>query len=60
MTYCRTMVRLTTDLIAKNASHKNRGEEDFGQYLQKITHLNLSDKNIDSIVRFGVFFNNSF
>lgn len=54
------MVRLTTDLIAKNASHKNRGEEDFGQYLQKITHLNLSDKNIDSIVRFGVFFNNSF
>ncbi|NXC95612.1 PPR42 phosphatase, partial [Certhia familiaris] len=43
------MVRLTMDLIAKNAGHKNRSEEDFGQYLQKITHLNLSDKNIDSI-----------
>ncbi|XP_048143201.1 protein phosphatase 1 regulatory subunit 42 isoform X1 [Corvus hawaiiensis] len=43
------MVQLTMDLIAKNASHKNRSEEDFGQYLQKITHLNLSDKNIDSI-----------
>uniref|UniRef100_A0A8C3XAT1 Protein phosphatase 1 regulatory subunit 42 n=1 Tax=Cyanoderma ruficeps TaxID=181631 RepID=A0A8C3XAT1_9PASS len=43
------MVQLTVDLIAKNASHKNRSEEDFGQYLQKITHLNLSDKNIDSI-----------
>ncbi|XP_023776708.1 protein phosphatase 1 regulatory subunit 42 isoform X2 [Cyanistes caeruleus] len=43
------MVRLTMDLIAKNAGHKNRSEEDFEQYLQKITHLNLSDKNIDSI-----------
>lgn len=46
------MVRLTTDLIAKNVSHKNRKEEDFGQYLRKMTHLNLSDKNIDAIVRF--------
>ncbi|XP_075350896.1 protein phosphatase 1 regulatory subunit 42 isoform X2 [Mycteria americana] len=43
------MVRLTTDLIAKSVSHKNRSEEDFGQYLRKITHLNLSDKNIDAI-----------
>ncbi|NXI19424.1 PPR42 phosphatase, partial [Irena cyanogastra] len=43
------MVRLTMELIAKNAGLKNRSEEDFGQYLQKITHLNLSDKNIDSI-----------
>ncbi|XP_040401748.1 protein phosphatase 1 regulatory subunit 42 isoform X1 [Cygnus olor] len=43
------MVRLTTDLIAKNVSHKNRKEEDFGQYLRKMTHLNLSDKNIDAI-----------
>ncbi|XP_071660151.1 protein phosphatase 1 regulatory subunit 42 isoform X6 [Patagioenas fasciata] len=43
------MVRLTKDLIAKSVSHKNRNEEDFGQYLQKITHLNLSDKNIDTI-----------
>lgn len=46
------MVQLTTDLIAKNVSHKNRKEEDFGQYLRKTTHLNLSDKNIDAIVRF--------
>ncbi|NXW48133.1 PPR42 phosphatase, partial [Nyctiprogne leucopyga] len=43
------MVRLTTGLIAKSISHKNRSEEDFGQYLRKITHLNLSDKNIDAI-----------
>ncbi|XP_071409189.1 protein phosphatase 1 regulatory subunit 42 isoform X2 [Pithys albifrons albifrons] len=43
------MVRLTLDLIAKNVSHKSRSEEEFGQYLQKITHLNLSDKNIDTI-----------
>ncbi|KAF1399092.1 Protein phosphatase 1 regulatory subunit 42, partial [Spheniscus mendiculus] len=43
------MVRLTMDLIAKSVSHKNRNEEDIGQYLRKITHLNLSDKNIDAI-----------
>ncbi|NXG81119.1 PPR42 phosphatase, partial [Baryphthengus martii] len=43
------MVRLTMDLIARSMSHKNRSEEDFGQYLRKITHLNLSDKNIDAI-----------
>ncbi|NXM72219.1 PPR42 phosphatase, partial [Serilophus lunatus] len=43
------MVGLTLDLIAKNVSHKRRTEEDSGQYLQKITHLNLSNKNIDTI-----------
>uniref|UniRef100_A0A8B9S2H4 Protein phosphatase 1 regulatory subunit 42 n=1 Tax=Accipiter nisus TaxID=211598 RepID=A0A8B9S2H4_9AVES len=43
------MVQLTMDLIAKSVNHKNRNEEDFGQYLRKITHLNLSDKNIDGI-----------
>uniref|UniRef100_A0A8C3J9C3 Protein phosphatase 1 regulatory subunit 42 n=1 Tax=Calidris pygmaea TaxID=425635 RepID=A0A8C3J9C3_9CHAR len=43
------MVRLTLDLVAKSVGHKNRNEEDFGQYLRKITHLNLSDKNIDAI-----------
>ncbi|XP_074749955.1 protein phosphatase 1 regulatory subunit 42 isoform X2 [Strix uralensis] len=43
------MVRLTVDLIARSISHKNRSEEHFGQYLRKITHLNLSDKNIDAI-----------
>jgi len=46
------MVRLTTDLLAKSISRKNRNEDDFGQYLRKITHLNFSDKNIDAIVRF--------
>ncbi|XP_009872268.1 PREDICTED: protein phosphatase 1 regulatory subunit 42 [Apaloderma vittatum] len=48
------MVRLTMDLIVKSISHKNRNEEDFGQYLQKITHLNLSDKNIDTIGDFSM------
>ncbi|XP_061198749.1 protein phosphatase 1 regulatory subunit 42 isoform X1 [Neopsephotus bourkii] len=43
------MVQLTVDLIARSISHKNRSEEDFGQYLRKITHLNLSAKNIDAI-----------
>nr|XP_041569855.1 protein phosphatase 1 regulatory subunit 42 isoform X4 [Taeniopygia guttata] len=43
------MVQLTMDLIAKNTSHKNCSEEDFRQYVQKLTHLNFSDKNIDSI-----------
>ncbi|NWT47266.1 PPR42 phosphatase, partial [Chroicocephalus maculipennis] len=43
------MVRLTVDLVAKSISRKNRNEEEFGQYLRKITHLNLSDKNIDAI-----------
>lgn len=52
MAYYGIMVQLTTDLIAKNINHKNRKEEDFGQYLRRTTHLNLSDKNIDAIVRF--------
>ncbi|NXU51051.1 PPR42 phosphatase, partial [Turnix velox] len=43
------MVQLTVDLVAKSISHKNRNEEDLEQYLRKITHLNLSDKNIDAI-----------
>ncbi|XP_061304345.1 protein phosphatase 1 regulatory subunit 42 isoform X5 [Pezoporus flaviventris] len=43
------MVQLTVDLIARSISHKNRSEEDLGQYLRKITHLNLSAKNIDAI-----------
>ncbi|XP_074981252.1 protein phosphatase 1 regulatory subunit 42 isoform X2 [Caretta caretta] len=45
----RIMVRLTVDLIAKSINHKNRKEESLAQYLRKITHLNLSDKNIDTI-----------
>ncbi|XP_025932799.1 protein phosphatase 1 regulatory subunit 42 isoform X3 [Apteryx rowi] len=42
------MVRLTMHLIAKSISHKNP-KEYFAQYLRRITHLNLSDKNIDTI-----------
>ncbi|NXS94311.1 PPR42 phosphatase, partial [Jacana jacana] len=48
------MVRLTVDLVAKSISHRSRSEEDFGQYLRKITHLNLSDKNIDAIGDFSL------
>ncbi|XP_071593812.1 protein phosphatase 1 regulatory subunit 42 isoform X2 [Heliangelus exortis] len=48
------MVRLTLDLIARSVTHKNRKEEDVGQYLRKITHLNLSDKNIDAIGDFSL------
>ncbi|XP_038247886.1 protein phosphatase 1 regulatory subunit 42 isoform X5 [Dermochelys coriacea] len=43
------MVRLTVDLIAKSINRKNRKQESLAQYLRKITHLNLSDKNIDTI-----------
>ncbi|XP_025970931.1 protein phosphatase 1 regulatory subunit 42 isoform X3 [Dromaius novaehollandiae] len=49
LAYYRIMVRLTMHLIAKSISHKNPKEEYFAQYLQRITHLNLSDKNIDTI-----------
>ncbi|XP_068788674.1 protein phosphatase 1 regulatory subunit 42 [Struthio camelus] len=49
LAYYRTMVRLTMHLIAKSISHKNPKEEYFAQYLRRITHLNLSDKNIDTI-----------
>ncbi|EMP29803.1 Leucine-rich repeat-containing protein 67 [Chelonia mydas] len=48
------MVRLTVDLIAKSINHKNRKEESLAQYLRKITHLNLSDKNIDTIKSLSV------
>ncbi|XP_074841849.1 protein phosphatase 1 regulatory subunit 42 [Carettochelys insculpta] len=43
------MVRLTVDLVARSISHKNHKEESLAQYLRKMTHLNLSDKNIDTI-----------
>ncbi|XP_032298640.1 protein phosphatase 1 regulatory subunit 42 isoform X1 [Coturnix japonica] len=43
------MVRLTTELIARCLGHRNRREEDWGQHLRKITHLNLSDKKLDAI-----------
>ncbi|KAL1775780.1 phosphatase 1 regulatory subunit 42 [Sigmodon hispidus] len=43
------MVRLTLDLIAKNNNIKPRKEETIAQCLKKITHINFSDRNIDSI-----------
>ncbi|XP_006860137.1 PREDICTED: protein phosphatase 1 regulatory subunit 42 [Chrysochloris asiatica] len=43
------MVRLTMDLIAKNSNWKPRKEETISQYLRKITHINFSDRNIDTI-----------
>ncbi|CAH6777298.1 protein phosphatase 1 regulatory subunit 42 isoform X2 [Phodopus roborovskii] len=43
------MVRLTLDLIAKNSNLKPRKEETIAQCLKKITHINFSDRNIDSI-----------
>lgn len=49
MTYVETMVRLTVDLIAKNSNLKPRKEETLVQCLKKITHVNFSDRNIDSI-----------
>ncbi|XP_036597259.1 protein phosphatase 1 regulatory subunit 42 isoform X2 [Trichosurus vulpecula] len=43
------MVRLTLDLVAKSANQKSRKEENITQYLKKITHLNFSNRNIDTI-----------
>ncbi|XP_031222699.1 protein phosphatase 1 regulatory subunit 42 isoform X1 [Mastomys coucha] len=43
------MVRLTVDLIAKTSNLKPRKEETLAQCLKKITHINFSDRNIDSI-----------
>ncbi|XP_054841300.1 protein phosphatase 1 regulatory subunit 42 [Eublepharis macularius] len=43
------MVRLTLELIAKSLSQKNRRDESLAQHLRKITHLKLSNKNIDII-----------
>ncbi|XP_053414619.1 LOW QUALITY PROTEIN: protein phosphatase 1 regulatory subunit 42 [Nycticebus coucang] len=43
------MVRLTLDLIAKNSNLKTRKEETISQCLKKITHINFSDRNIDSV-----------
>ncbi|XP_060240593.1 protein phosphatase 1 regulatory subunit 42 isoform X2 [Meriones unguiculatus] len=43
------MVRLTLDLIAKHSNLKGRKEETTTQCLKKITHINFSGRNIDSI-----------
>ncbi|OXB55152.1 hypothetical protein ASZ78_001383 [Callipepla squamata] len=43
------MARLTPELLARCLGHRDRTEEDLGQQLRKMTHLNLSDKNLDAI-----------
>ncbi|XP_063155429.1 protein phosphatase 1 regulatory subunit 42 isoform X2 [Candoia aspera] len=43
------MVRLTLELIGKSLNQKNRRDESFVQHLRKLTHLKLSNKNIDFI-----------
>ncbi|NXR07611.1 PPR42 phosphatase, partial [Semnornis frantzii] len=48
------MVRLTTELIARGMAQRNRSQENLGQCLRKITHLNLSDKSIDVIGDFSL------
>lgn len=45
------MVRLTLELIARSLNQKNRRDESLAQHLRKLTHLKLSNKNIDVIVR---------
>ncbi|XP_064026743.1 protein phosphatase 1 regulatory subunit 42 isoform X2 [Pogoniulus pusillus] len=48
------MVRLTTELIARSTAQRRRSQDNLGQCLQKITHLNLSDKSIDVIGDFSL------
>ncbi|NXP74746.1 PPR42 phosphatase, partial [Ramphastos sulfuratus] len=48
------MVRLTTELIARGMAQRNRSQENLGQRLRKITHLNFSDKSIDVIGDFSL------
>ncbi|KAM4605915.1 protein phosphatase 1 regulatory subunit 42 [Polymixia lowei] len=44
------MVRLTMDLIAKSSNHiKKKRSCTLSQYLQRLTHLNFSNKNIEDI-----------
>ncbi|KAL7984266.1 hypothetical protein Chor_002836 [Crotalus horridus] len=43
------MVRLTLELIARSLNQKNRRDESLAQHLRKLTHLKLSNKNIDVI-----------
>ncbi|XP_068018611.1 protein phosphatase 1 regulatory subunit 42 [Melanerpes formicivorus] len=48
------MVQLTAELIARSVAQRNRSQENLGQRLRKITHLNLADKNIDVIGDFSL------
>lgn len=44
------MVRLSVDLIARTSSHlRSRKDESIAQYLKRVTHLNYSSKNIDTV-----------
>ncbi|KAM3840946.1 protein phosphatase 1 regulatory subunit 42 isoform 1-T1 [Vipera latastei] len=43
------MVRLTLELIARSLNQKNRRDESLAQHLRKLTHLKLSNKNIEVI-----------
>lgn len=46
-----TMVRLTTELIAKSRSHVKKKQGPSSQeYLRILTHLHFSNKNIEDIV----------
>ena len=52
------MVRLTVDYIVKNNGNtKLKRDETTEQYLKRITHLYMSERNIDEIVRcFGFIY----
>ncbi len=45
------MVKITTDLIIKHGSHsKKQNYENDLQFLRRLTHIYLQEKNIDEIV----------
>lgn len=44
------MVSLTVDLISKSNHFKKKRGVSFAQYLQTLTHLHFSNKNIEHIV----------
>ena len=52
MTGAFNMVKLTIDLIARGTSGytKKKRDETMPQYLRRLTHLYLEDKNIDEVV----------
>ncbi len=51
------MVKLTIELITKShfSNQKKKIEENFNQYLNRITHFYLQDKYIDEIVSFLIY-----
>lgn len=50
--YFIKMVKLTIDLIARGTSGytKKKRDESMSQYLRRLTHLYLEDRNIDEVV----------